>query len=65
MDRKLPDNFNLIKQGIWAKGSFSECIGLKGQTVGLIGLGNIGKLVAARCKGFEMKVIGFSKDIDD
>ena len=65
MDRKLTDNFNLIKQGIWAKGNFSEWMGLKGKTIGIIGLGNIGKLVASRWKAFEMKIIGFSKEIDN
>lgn len=40
-------------------------MGLKGKTVGIIGLGNIGKLTAAMCKSFQMKVIGFDKKIDN
>lgn len=36
---------------------------LKGKTLGVIGLGNIGAAVAKRCKAFDMKVIAFDRFI--
>ena len=37
--------------------------GLKGKVVGILGLGNIGKEVAIRAKGMEMKVVGIVRQI--
>jgi len=61
LDRFIPDNINDFKQGIWNKDKYSKGKGLKGKTLGLIGVGNIGKEVAKRALAFEMNVYG--KDI--
>ena len=37
---------------------------LKGKTIGIVGVGSIGKEIAKRAKAFEMKVIGVRKRID-
>ena len=58
VDRRLPENYSLLKQGRWNKGAFSECVGLKGRKVGIIGLGAIGREVAVRAKSFGMEVCG-------
>lgn len=34
-------------------------VGLAGKTVGIVGLGNIGRMVAKRCAAFEMSVVAF------
>ena len=47
VDRQLHNNFALLREGKWAKGKFAKCKGLKGRTLGLIGLGNISTKVAA------------------
>lgn len=44
--------------GKWDRKSFSG-VELRGKTIGIIGLGRIGQAVAARCRAFEMNVIGF------
>jgi len=36
---------------------FANCRGIKGRTLGLIGFGNIGKLVCRAAKAFDMEVI--------
>lgn len=58
IDRRLPENYSLLKQGKWNKGLFSESIGLKGRTLGIIGLGAIGREVSVRAKSFGMHVCG-------
>lgn len=61
LDRFIPDNVNDFNKGIWAKDKYSKGKGLKGKTLGLIGVGNIGKQVAKRALAFEMNIYG--KDI--
>ncbi len=59
IDRRLPENNQLLKEGKWEKGMFADCIGLKGRTVGLLGIGNVGKEVCKRSLAFGMKVVAW------
>lgn len=61
LDRKIPDNVIDFRNGKWNKGEYSKAEGLKGKTLGIIGVGAIGKEVAKRALAFDMKVYG--KDI--
>jgi D-3-phosphoglycerate dehydrogenase len=47
-DRRIPEGVEMLNRGRWNKGLFAGSRGLKGRTLGIIGLGNIGRLVAAR-----------------
>ena len=61
LDRRIPDNVADFRKGVWNKGEYSKAEGLKGKTLGIIGVGAIGKEVAKRALAFEMNVYG--KDI--
>src|SRR5690606_10248563 len=61
LDRRIPDNVFDFRQGKWNKGEYSKAEGLFGKTLGIIGVGNIGKEVAKRALAFGMNVYG--KDI--
>ncbi len=61
LDRFIPDNVADFRSGVWNKDKYSKGKGLKGKTLGLIGVGNIGKEVARRAQAFEMTVYG--KDV--
>ena len=61
IDRSIPDNVSDFNKGVWNKEKYSKGKGLKSKTLGLIGVGNIGKEVAKRALAFEMNVYG--KDI--
>ena len=65
LDRSIPDNVLEARAGKWNKGGFSKATGLRGQTLGLIGLGNIGKLVAGMAKGLGMNVIAWSRSLTE
>lgn len=56
--RNLPQAVGSMKQGRWDRKLFmgSE---LAGKTIGLVGLGRIGRTVGGWCKAFGMDVIGF------
>ncbi len=62
-DRKIPECTADLRAGIWNKKLYSKANGIKGRTLGIIGLGAIGRAVAARAKGFEMKVCGWSRSL--
>ncbi len=47
-----------MKQGIWEKKKL-QGRELTGKTLGVVGLGNIGRIVADRALGLKMKVIGY------
>jgi D-3-phosphoglycerate dehydrogenase / 2-oxoglutarate reductase len=61
LDRRIPDNVIDFRNAKWNKGEYSKAEGLKGKTLGIIGVGAIGREVAKRALAFEMKVYG--KDI--
>lgn len=56
--RKVPQADATMKQGKWEKKKF-EGRELAGKTLGVIGLGNIGRIVADRASGLRMRVIGY------
>ncbi len=56
--RNIPQATMSMKEGKWEKKKFMG-IQLYGKTLGIIGLGNIGTIVADRAKGLKMKVIAF------
>ncbi len=58
LDRRIPQQTADLKAGNWGKKAWAKFgRGLKGRTLGLIGVGQIGKLVALRALAMEMKVI--------
>ncbi len=54
--RHIPGADRSIRRGDWERGS-NTGRELRGKTLGIIGLGKIGKAVARRAMGFEMRVI--------
>jgi len=59
-DRRIADNVATLRDGQWRKGVFAKGTrGLKGRTLGLIGMGNIGSEVARRAQAFDMKVVAW------
>ena len=59
-DRRIADNVAELRAGNWKKKVFAKGTrGLKGRTLGLIGMGNIGSEVARRAMSFDMKVVAW------
>src|SRR5262249_40565841 len=56
--RHIPAADASVKQGKWERGKFVGTQ-LAGKTLGVIGLGRIGREVARRATGLDMKVLGF------
>ncbi len=58
--RNVPQAHAALVGGEWARSRYGGNE-FYGKTLGVIGFGRIGQLVAARCKAFEMDVIAFDK----
>ncbi|MFC1966048.1 phosphoglycerate dehydrogenase [Chloroflexota bacterium] len=56
--RHIPQANASLKSGEWRRKDFVGTE-LRGKTLGIIGLGNVGSEVAKRAQGLEMKVIGY------
>lgn len=62
--RRLPYADRTMKQGEWAKKSL-QGIELNGKSLGVIGMGNIGSLIASRAAAFGMQLMGYDPLLDD
>lgn len=65
LDRSIPDNVLEARQGHWDKARYSKATGVKGRTLGIIGMGNIGEAVARRAQAFGMRVVAWSRSLTD
>ncbi|MBT8201497.1 MAG: hydroxyacid dehydrogenase [Acidimicrobiia bacterium] len=61
IDRKIADNVIDLRAGTWNKALYSNARGLKGRTLGIVGIGSIGKEVAIRAKAFDMQLAAFHR----
>jgi len=57
LSRNVPQANASIKAGKWERKRFIGAE-LQGKTLGIVGLGRIGRAVAARARGFGMKIVG-------
>ena len=58
--RNIPQAHATLVDGRWERSRFKGAE-LYGKTLGVIGFGRVGQLVAKRAQGFEMEVVGFDK----
>jgi D-3-phosphoglycerate dehydrogenase len=59
IDRRIADNVADLRAHRWNKKEYSKARGLKGSTLGIIGLGRIGTEVAKRALAFDMHVLWY------
>ncbi len=55
--RNIPQANTMLRSREWRRGDFMGTE-LRGKTLGIIGLGNVGSEVAKRAQGFEMRLLG-------
>src|SRR5919199_2869457 len=62
-DRRIPDQVAELRQGKWNKAEYSKARGVYGRTLGIVGLGQIGREIATRAQAFGMKVVAWSRHL--
>jgi D-3-phosphoglycerate dehydrogenase / 2-oxoglutarate reductase len=61
VDRRIADNVADLRAGRWDKQTYGKAEGLMGSTMGIVGLGSIGFLVAERAAAFGIRVQSVAK----
>ncbi len=62
-DRRIPEETASLRAGMWNKKEFSKARGLKGSTLGVVGVGAIGRELIKRAKAFDLKIVAFSLEL--
>ncbi len=65
LDRRVAEGAIDLRAGKWDKKQYSQARGIKGRTLGIIGMGEIGRAVAVRARAFEMDVVAWSRSLGD
>ncbi|HEX9051029.1 MAG TPA: 3-phosphoglycerate dehydrogenase family protein [Anaeromyxobacter sp.] len=65
LDRRIPDQVAELRAGRWNKKGFSEARGVFGRTIGIAGCGSIGREVIRRAQALGMRVVAWSRSLDD
>ena len=55
--RQLPQAERYLRAGLWPNGAYPLTPSLRGRTVGIVGLGRIGKAIATRVSGFGLDIV--------
>ncbi|MBK8268146.1 MAG: hydroxyacid dehydrogenase [Planctomycetes bacterium] len=63
LDRRIVDGAVDLRNGKWNKKEYSKARGLKGRTLGVVGVGDIGRAVIQRGQAFEMNVVAYSRSL--
>jgi D-3-phosphoglycerate dehydrogenase / 2-oxoglutarate reductase len=64
-NRRIPTLYNEVKAGVWQSQPPGPVGALHGETVGIVGFGNIGKAFARRVSALETHVIAYDPYVDD
>jgi D-3-phosphoglycerate dehydrogenase / 2-oxoglutarate reductase len=63
LDRRMVDNAADLKRGVWNKKEYGKARGIFGSTLGLIGVGGIGKEMIPRGRAFGMPIVAWSRSL--
>jgi D-3-phosphoglycerate dehydrogenase len=58
LDRRIPDNVAALRAHKWNKKEFSRADGVYGKTLGVVGVGQVGREVIKRAHAFGLHVMG-------
>src|SRR5436190_12497930 len=63
IDRRICENVTALRAHQWSKKEYSQADGIFGKTLGVVGVGAIGKEVITRAKAFGLNVLAWSRSI--
>lgn len=63
ISRRLKESFDRVEKGTYSPEGLTG-FDLKGKTLGVVGVGNIGQHVVKIAKGFDMEVLGYKRNPD-
>jgi D-3-phosphoglycerate dehydrogenase len=63
LDRRIPDGVASLRAGRWEKNEFARAAGLKGRSLGILGLGHIGRAVLKIAQAYELSCFAWSRSL--
>lgn len=63
LDRRVPDAVASLKSGQWAKAEYARAVGLSGRSIGILGLGHVGRAVLRIAHALGMKPYAYSRSL--
>jgi D-3-phosphoglycerate dehydrogenase len=63
LDRRVPDAVASLRAGKWERQEYGKAEGIHGKTLGIAGLGAIGREVMARARCFGLNVVAWSRSL--
>jgi D-3-phosphoglycerate dehydrogenase / 2-oxoglutarate reductase len=64
IDRRIPDNVTALRAHKWNKKEFSKADGIHGKTLGIVGIGQVGREVVKRAHAFGLHVMAWSRSLN-
>jgi D-3-phosphoglycerate dehydrogenase / 2-oxoglutarate reductase len=64
LDRRIADNVAELRAGTWNKKAYSQAQGIYGRTLGLLGVGSIGREMIRRAAAFGLNLVVWSRRFD-
>ena len=63
--RNIARSHMYLKQGVWLKPREENIHDLKGRIVGIVGFGHVGRLVAKKLSGFDVKILVYDPYVEE
>jgi D-3-phosphoglycerate dehydrogenase len=63
IDRRIPDAVSSLRSGKWERARYGGAVGIHGKSIGIAGLGAVGREVLSRARGFGMHPIAWSRSL--
>lgn len=63
LDQRIPDGVASLRAGRWEKNEFARAVGLRGRSLGILGLGHVGRAVLKIAQAFEMSCFASSRSL--
>lgn len=63
LDRRVPDGVFSLRAGRWDKDEFARAVGLRGRSIGILGLGHVGRAVLRIAQAYELECHAFSRSL--
>jgi D-3-phosphoglycerate dehydrogenase len=63
LDRRIPDGVASLRAGRWEKNEYARAVGLRGRSIGILGLGHVGRQVLKLAQAYGLSCFAWSRSL--
>jgi D-3-phosphoglycerate dehydrogenase / 2-oxoglutarate reductase len=63
LDRRVPDATAALRAGRWEKDEYARAVGLEGRTLGIVGLGHVGRAMLRLAHAYDMPALAYARSL--